>query len=207
MGQYYYVLAKEGKQRNEVFNRTLIENGQKNRTMGKLMEHSWFLNPFVNAICKKIYDAQESTRIIWMGDYADQLCGEPYRQQNGLSAETLYKYFSRCWLSDTGKSINSTNFTLKGKYLNNRTKKIFIDCDSYYQSSVMKTEDGDWCIHPLPLLTCIGNGLGGGDYTHPTLASTDHLLGTWAWDEITITDEPINDYEEIYPLFKEYGWE
>ena len=71
----------------------------------------------------------------------------------------------------------------------------------------MKTEDGDWCIHPLPLLTCIGNGLGGGDYTNPTLASTDHLLGTWAWDEITITDEPINDYEEIYPLFKEYGWE
>ena len=64
MGQYYYVLAKEGKQRNEVFNRTLIENGQKNRTMGKLMEHSWFLNPFVNAICKKIYDAQEPTRII-----------------------------------------------------------------------------------------------------------------------------------------------
>ena len=53
MGQYYYVLAKEGEQRNEVFNRTLIENGQKNRTMGKLMEHSWFLNPFVNAVCKK----------------------------------------------------------------------------------------------------------------------------------------------------------
>lgn len=70
----------------------------------------------------------------------------------------------------------------------------------------MKTKDyGDWCIHPLPLLTCLGNGLGGGDYRSPTDDSSDFLVGTWAWDNLSIKDKPILEYNELQPVFKEIG--
>ena len=68
--------------------------------------------------------------------------------------------------------------------------------------------DGDkWCMHPLSLLTAIGNGYGGGDYRSPTLASTFELVGYWAWDEINITDNIPENYELLQPIFKEKGWE
>jgi hypothetical protein len=71
------------------------------------------------------------------------------------------------------------------------------------------TSDG-WCIHPLPLLTCIGNGYGGGDYMRPTPSSDYDMVGAWAWDEISIEDDsPLLDdgYAEIFPIFKEEGWD
>lgn len=62
-------------------------------------------------------------------------------------------------------------------------------------------------MHPLPILTCIGNGLGGDDYHSPTDDSTDEYIGAWAWDEISIEDKPIEGFTEISPIFKETGWE
>ena len=71
----------------------------------------------------------------------------------------------------------------------------------------MHTKYGDWCIHPLPLLTCIGNGLGGGDYTDTTDDSTEDYVGYWAWNKISIADTAPDDYTELSPIFKENGWE
>jgi hypothetical protein len=39
-------------------------------------------------------------------------------------------------------------------------------------------------VHPLPLLTCSGNGRGGGDY-----CLDDERVGIWAFDRIGITDD------------------
>ena len=200
MGQYYRVLEKEGNKRLVVYNRNIIVNGKEEYMMAKLTEHSWWLNPFVNAICEKIYNNNHS-RIIWMGDYADQFASELEDNHNGLTKAKIKSYHKRCWGEDVNTiAIPTTEFTLDNKYLINHTKREYINCSTYYKESEMEDE---WCLHPLPLLTCIGNGLGGGDYRRPTLGSSTELVGMWAWDEISITDEPISDYTEIFPIFKE----
>ena len=53
MGQYYNILMKEENKNTVVYNRDLIVNGKKEYTFAKLMEHSWWLNPMVNAITEK----------------------------------------------------------------------------------------------------------------------------------------------------------
>ena len=48
-------------------------------------------------------------------------------------------------------------------------------------------------VHPLPLLTCEGNGRGGGDYR-----PEDHpLIGIWARDVISVEKEKPDGYVEI----------
>ena len=206
MGQYYYILMKEENKKSAVYNRDLIVNGKKEYTFAKLMEHSWWLNPMVNAIAEKIYNTVNPVQIIWMGDYANGFIDEK-DTFNGLSYNKINKLYDRCWSRDSKtKAIKTTEFTLDGKFLINHTKKLYINCSKYYEDSVMKTKDyGDWCIHPLPLLTCLGNGLGGGDYRSPTDDSSDFLVGTWAWDNLSIKDEPILEYDELEPVFKEIG--
>lgn len=209
MGQYYNILMKEENKNTVVYNRDLIVNGEREYTLAKLMEHSWWLNPMVNAITEKIYYAEKPVQLIWMGDYATDFIrkGESF---NGLTYNDICKYHNRCWGEKSKKkAINTTEFTLNDKFLVNHTKEIYIDCTKYFKTSAMKSKyDGfEWCIHPLPLLTCIGNDLGGGDYRYPTEDSTIDLVGTWAFDKISIQDDLIPFYQEITPVFKEQGWE
>ena len=208
MGQYFNPIIKEGNGRLVAFNRHVIENGIETRTPAKLTEHSWFLNDFVNAICEKIYLSPKTFRVIWMGDYARDYANEP-EKTNNLPKQKLFSYYQKCWQKDAIRhTVYTTEFTLFDLFLVNHTKKVFFDCNAYFQNSVMKTKrNGDWCMHPLPILTCIGNGLGGGDYTHHKLGSTTELIGTWAWDEIDICDNLVDGYTEILPIFQEEGWE
>ena len=202
MGQYYKVFTKEGNGKIVVYNRKVIVDGKEEYTPAKLTEHSWFLNDFVNAICEKIYLSDRPFKLIWMGDYAKDIT-----DFNKASRKTFLRYHDKCWKHDEkGVAINASGFTLYNLFIVNHTKKEYFDCTQYFNRSVMKSKYGDWCLHPIPLLTCVGNGLGCGDYTHPTEDSTFDLVGTWALDEISITDNPIAEYEEIYPLFKELGW-
>lgn len=208
MGQYYRTLFKENSKKLTVFNRKLIIDGQEKYMSAKLMEHSWWLNPFVNAICEKIYNNPKHSQIIWMGDYANQFADDLTKPHNGLNKSKIKEYHERCWGEpDTSIAIPTSEFTLKDKFLVNHTKKEYVTCSSYYNECV--TRDG-WCIHPLPLLTCIGNGYGGGDYMRPTPSSDYDMVGAWAWDEISIEDDsPLLDdgYAEIFPIFKEEGWD
>ena len=208
MGQYYNPIIKEGNGHLAVYNRHVLENGTETRMPAKLTEHSWFLNDFVNAICEKIYLSPNTFRLIWMGDYALDYAGDP-EKTNNLPKRNLIAYHKKCWRGDAvTHGIQSSDFLLFDLFLVNHTKKVFFDCNTYYESSVMKSKrNGDWCLHPLPILTCIGNGLGSGDYTHHTLGSTTEMISSWAWDEIDIRDNPIEGYKEIYPIFQETGWE
>lgn len=81
------------------------------------------------------------------------------------------------------------------KYLCNHNKKKFINLKDYYNDCVY---DG-WCINPLSLLCAIGNGRGGGDYR----GTDEDFVGTWAWDRISIEDEPPKDYSRSDVNFKE----
>lgn len=198
MGQYYRAITQKQNGTITVYNRNIIRNGEEEYMVAKLTEHSWWLNEFVNAICLDVYQRHEPTRIAWVGDYADDI-----DSINGLDNEKITKLHRHCW-DCKGVAVMPTDFTLKDKYLVNHSGCEYVDCNKYYKNSLMK--DG-WCMHPLPLLTCIGNGLGGGDYCSPTDDSTAELVSTWAWDEISIMDEPPKDYEELVVTFKEKGWD
>ncbi len=207
MGQYYRAIVKKQNRRITVYNRYIMRNGEKEYMMAKLTEHSWWLNEFVNAVCLDVYNRKEKNRIAWIGDYAESYleCRE-LKSFNGLNQRQISRLTHQCWDCE-GIAVEPTDFTLKDKYLINHTKGEYIDCNEFYKNSIMHSKYGDWCFHPLPLLTCIGNSLGGGDYSSPTDDSTEDFIGSWAWNEISIEDNPPEGFTEILPIFKEQGWE
>lgn len=73
----------------------------------------------------------------------------------------------------------------KYKYLINHSKMEFVN------KSKVPNNDG-WVIHPLPLLTCEGNGQGGGDYR-----GESPLIGSWARDVISVDCVKPKGYKEI----------
>lgn len=209
MGQYYNVLLKEYNKPSVVYDRYLIVNGKKEYTMAKLMEHSWIGNHFVDTICAKIYNNAAMFRVVWMGDYGADIFRYGKHENISLSEKEVIRLYDRCWDEKTKtRAIRKAEFDFHNKFLTNHTQKLCIDLNEYYKNSVMHTKyNDDWCVHPLPLLTCIGNGLGGGDYHAPTENSDTHLVGSWAWDLISIEDSPFPNYTTICPIFKEKGWE
>ena len=188
MGQYYYVLTKEDKKRYEVFNRTLLDNGKKKYTMAKLMEHSWWLNPFVSTICSKLY--RNPMKVVWVGDYADDA-----HITNGIDKKELARLCKKAWKGN-GVGVKEKLLYLSHMYLVNHTKKVYIDCTEYEKEC---TNNGGWCIHPLPLLTAIGNGLGGGDYR----GINQSEIGEWANDVISVESYPPDGYANVSYIFVE----
>ena len=58
-----------------------------------------------------------------------------------------------------------------------------------------KVPDNDgWAIHPLPLLTCEGNGRGGGDFYGRRGMK---LVGSWARHRISVSNKVPKGYKEI----------
>lgn len=204
MGQYYRAIVKKKSGRCIVYNRNILRDGKTEYMVAKLTEHSWWLNEFVNAVCLDVYKRKEKNRIAWIGDYAKSFLTHINAQSfNGLNDKQIKELTDKCW-NCTGNAVTPNDFTLDDLFLVNHTKQEYIDCSAYYRNSVMG--DG-WCLHPLPILTCIGNGLGCGDYNYPTAASTSEFVGYWAWDEISIEDKPITNYTPLLPIFKEEGWD
>ena len=193
MGQYYYGVMNasfDGKQNPIAFRN--IEPG-----FLKLMEHSWWKNPYVNWFCKKLTEA--SFRVGWVGDYSDS-CGCPdgiFLAAHGCDAEDEEhpKYTETIRVCDN-------YFTLNDKYLVNHSKKQYLDCTKYYRESIKYSEwyhGAFWVVHPLPLLTCIGNGLGGGDYR----GINKEKAGFWFWDILEVCGTAPEGYEELNIAFGE----
>ena len=176
MGQYYMSMLTDKNGKKTIYNRTV----DREYTPAKLMEHSWWLSSFVNAICNEVY--RNPQKIIWVGDYSDSYKADDLTP-NGIPFDTLKKIREYVWNDESVHlRIKSTNFTLNDKFLVNHTKKVCLDGNLYYKRCVF---DGGWCIHPLPLLTAIGNGFGGGDYHRGTNLPD---VGSWANDLISVED-------------------
>ena len=190
MGQYYRPICGDEYGLNcKVFDRSV--NGE--YTLAKLMEHSWWQNPFVNAFSEFLYN--EPSRVAWVGDYAD----EP----DDFDFPNCSAFYVPCYKEVWGETIKpvgvaSSDFNLDGKFLLNHDRQQFVDLDEYKAASVDK--DG-WCIHPLPLLTAIGNDRGGGDF-HEGNTGFD-CVGIWAWQLISFADEPPKDFSKFPLVFKE----
>lgn len=168
----------------------------------KLMEHSYIENNFVNAveILLTEFGPWHKCKFVWAGDYAD-VEKETMEKGDEDSGKNLFDLMDEVegiepiapYEIDKIKEKNKID--LKDYYfIVNHSKKYFVD-----KRKVKEFEDG-LKIHPLPLLTCEGNGRGGGDYNSD---NDESLIGLWSRDSISIEKEIPKSYKELEVNFKE----
>lgn len=181
MGQYYKpcILNKNKEEVLEFLYSHDYDNGL------KLMEHSYLENNFVRTVEKLLSPGGEWYKLplVWAGDYADP------------DIEGGDNFYMMCNLFENKKiKPDETPDDYKlGDFLVNHTKEQFFD------KSKLEPKGG-WAIHPLPLLTCVGNGRGGGDFSGK---DPKNLVGTWARDIISVEANKPAGYNEIFFDFDE----
>ena len=181
----------------------------------KLMEHSWMLNPFVRFIENQLM--LQAQKLVWAGDYADnenpktitskeikalsredsEYWNAEILKKEGINLYSLSELVGKISHDETiPKNKNKYDYKYKkiaptsAKYLINYDKKEFVN-----KTKVPKDNDG-WKIHPLPLLTCEGNGRGGGDFRGDKVK----LVGRWSRDKIGVVTKKTEipkDFKEI----------
>lgn len=193
MGQYYRPTVSIKAKKNEVvwhFRSFDYNEGQ------KLMEHSFFQNMLVGAVEKFLAENKgNKPRCAWMGDYGGEISMGDTKVQYG-SGEKMKEPIT----------IDVEGFeraTMYG-YLINVSKHEYIDISRYLTDCGKDGEDIYDIIHPLPILTAVGNGRGGGDYEGICM----EYVGVWAGDIIIPTNDKDKiikgkNYKEITPRFIE----
>ena len=155
----------------------------------KLMEHSWINNSFVRVVEELIAKGGDwyGDRIVWAGDYAKD---EPKTQFVGEESKNIYGMMV---FENEIKPDEPDDH--KYRYLVNMDNGEFVDMSKVPITDIH--EGTEFKIHPLPLLTCEGNGNGGGDYHGTNQKQMDKLVGRWARKCITIQDEKPEGMKEL----------
>lgn len=148
----------------------------------KLMEHSWLTNDFVAVVENLIKKggAWYGNRIVWAGDYADDEEG---------TERNLYNLIGTDGIKIVPPKVKCDK---KNRYLVNLDKNEFVDLTKVPKSTADWMDGEGWRIHPLPLLTCEGNGRGGGDYH-----GDSPLIGAWARNRVVIQENEPEGMSEI----------
>lgn len=146
----------------------------------KMMEHAWFGRPFVNGVLATIADGP--AQVAWVGDYANE--DEDYERIAGFSPDD----YEACWSYDSDMTepfAEMPDGSVRG-YLVNLDKGVYLDLAEISMLGGSEAAYGR-TTHPLPVLTAIGNGRGGGDYYGTNMGK----VGTWAMDRLQfVLDEP-----------------
>lgn len=172
MGQYYHVYTKNNAEELAWSSQctNFVETRNFDWFIGhKLTEHSWYGNMLTDAVSAYIY--KNPTQLAWVGDYA-------------RDAEV----YNKCWANDdyTGLYHFTVNdgFDYTGKWaVNHTTKEAF---------PMQNPNPDEWIRYPISILTALGNGQGGGDYS-----GCNSMVGKWAMHVISIEDEAPKDYQVI----------
>ena len=174
MGQYYYptFFKQKGKR---YYSSQFYSHDYGNGL--KLTEHSYVGNNFVETVLTQLFNNPQ--RVYWCGDYFEK---------KDFADEADYKRMRRAWKSfredDGGRKYNHPEEVQDfsgDKFIVNHTKKCFINMKRY--SEIAPTNEWvDVPLHPLCLLTAVGNTRGGGDYYGPNKED----CGCWAGDLIEI---------------------
>jgi hypothetical protein len=192
MGQYYkpVILGEKTEENHETVKAWVYSHEYGDGL--KLMEHSYQGNKFVSTFEKQLSRTGEhyKSRVVWAGDYADE---EPGLKIINEGKEYDANLHSLCDKKNKIKPKVSETDTYQ--YILNHTKKLFVD-----KNKVPEIKDWEGAkIHPLPLLTCEGNGRGGGDFR----GDEKGIVGSWARDVISVekTNPLVTtdtmDYKEI----------
>jgi len=151
----------------------------------KLMEHSWIGNEFVGRIMELLTEGGDwyKQRIVWAGDYYNEE-GETDHYDN---------------VKDEDK-IKPKNFLTEKE----QEASILVNHDKkqYIIMSKSPIDTNGWKINPLPLLTALGNGRGGGDYANENAPDLDKV-GIWAEDVLSVETEIPKDFVELEVRFIE----
>ena len=213
MGQYYYpviLTAKGGKVIASFYSHSFDHNGL------KLTEHSYCGNAFVESVIAKAMAQLKPFTLAWVGDYADYEEDLVRRPDDG-SGRDYYTLFRRAYrATENSKTrVGPDDDDIK-TYLVDAGNVVIYDLITHEKLSVRRyrdhviarrkahgtrpswvDDDDDFILHPLPLLTCIGNGKGGGDY-HGTFMER---IGSWALHPLAILPEgmpdPDGEWEDI----------
>lgn len=180
MGQYFLAILLADKETpDEKESIQLYVNPHDYCQGAKLMEHSYCGHGIMNVIESLISPTGNfyKCRIVWAGDYADTEDGD----------ENLYGLAKN--------SGNSFRYTVTNpqyyRYIVNHTKKMYVDKE--HCTDEEEEREQDYKIHPLPLLTCEGNGRGSSDYR----GNNRHLCGIWARDTISMETTIPEGYKEL----------
>jgi len=177
----------------------------------KLMEHSYIGNDLVRSIEYLLANQFKGHAFVWCGDYADEV--ETKTGTHDIFCDAgrfIYEDYDSSTNDRKAKRYEALQGTIPAmpewkegvewnayetipyyKYLVNYSKK---------QYCTIPVNDNDkYQVHPLPLLTCSGNGRGGGDYN-----LEDDRIGIWAYDRIGVTNskKEIEGMTEISGFFK-----
>lgn len=135
------------------------------RNGAKLMESSYVGNNFVSAV-ESLIEADGEF-------YKHQVVWAGDYADPELDGETLYNKGSGFEVYTRGSSAT--------RYVINHSKKQYVDKEGLK-------------IHPLPLLTCEGNGGGGGDFIGKDV---NNIVGSWARDVISVSNIIPDNYTEL----------
>lgn len=206
MGQYYkpYIRGKDGSAKsfnpqNAIYRTvrglsagdeaSFRSEGYHDHFSGmKLMEHSWLANDFVNGVLEAVWG--NPCAMAWVGDYADE-----HADFKGAYTTGVY---NAVWGNEglPEGAFDQMPTTHREGFVVNRSKGVYIDLAEYEKAATYSPRwdrEHKWCIHPLPLLTAIGNGRGGGDYHGDCMG----MVGRWAMDFIEFTEERPEGMREI----------
>ena len=184
MGQYFKAVLVNGNN-VEVHDSWSYNNG------AKQVEHCYRGNDYTEAVMERIRKLGP-TRLVWMGDYADEVLDEMIeksrndeeRECHNNFLKTLYRIAWRSYLK-VGSTIESPfkMYTPIDNWETNRKKYYVCNNDKSEYVVISEYVSSDECVvHPVPLL-CSVRGGGGGDYH----GMDEDLLGRWAGDVLTIT--------------------
>lgn len=195
MGQYYQptVLHTVTKKNGQIALRPRAAvNSHSVGCSSKLMEHSYIGNHLCVAIENLLRPDGDwyMQPIVWAGDYADKEVDTQYNwmDQWGTIREGGENLYS---LAKPENYIvpKPRKLPAEFQYILNHDTKQFVD-----KKTVPKDADG-YRLNPLPLLTCEGNGRGGGDYCDEDKAPA--IIGSWARCRISVETSVPADFTEL----------
>lgn len=164
----------------------------------KLTEHSWLFNPMVNAVVFSLIPGGQwhRDRLVWAGDYMDE--GLFLKVIKGKRKSDLNLY-DCCREGDPASCIKRVRPLL----LDGPVPELLVNHNTrqYVRLTGLPEEDPTdpgWHLHPLPLLTCSGNGRGGGDFR-----AANVFTGKWAGHRVSAEFNIPEGYKEIRPNFTE----
>lgn len=213
MGQYYTSLIEDQSGNKRVFGLQICDRPYwttpDREYIGiKLMEHAWLCNKFMQAFATVLLDSPH--KVWWVGDYTTQADDIPDRPD--LTADVRENVYDICWNEESSKYIkeeilDGERTSFYGKYIINHDRGEYIDVSAYADAleELANAEGEEWIICPIPLLTVVSNGLGGGDY----YGSCMDKIGTWAGQTIEIVSDPdklegLTDETSKYLFREEY---
>ena len=224
MGQYYtpIILSANGGKTVGSFYSHDYDNGL------KLMEHSYLGNDLVDSVVAKAMSVMKPVTIAWLGDYAelneDVLPLAEHRAFDpannvGKVHRDYVRMFDRLKRVEAGGLylIKPTDEDVS-KRLTYAGNVVFYDFLTRqklslrkYRKNVIASRESsgfdpeklgygvdELIVHPLPLLTSIGNGKGGGDYSGTCMG----WVGAWALHPIGVVydsgfPEPEGEWEDV----------